>query len=178
MLLFLLWSLTDQWWTCCNVFSVKVCIPFNEFQFSVAWSYTDWCAHSNATALTVDSIITVLRGIGWSRICRYILNLPDSKCDETRKQFSNNEDRVRAGVKEWMLRDPVTSWRRLIHQLYDYSEAGHIVHYAEELTGMYTTWCMGIAQARKSLLYMHMLQWRTGSRGRFMGTPLWAGPVH
>ena len=72
----------------------------------------------------MDSITPVLRGIGWSRVCRYILNLSDSKRDEIRKQFSNNEDRMRAGVKEWMLRDPVASWRRLIHQLYDYSEAG------------------------------------------------------
>jgi hypothetical protein len=48
---------------------------------------------------------------------------------------------VRAGVREWLLRDPLASWRRIIDQLYiirDKAErADSILHYAEELTGMY-----------------------------------------
>ena len=69
-----------------------------------------------------------------------IFNLPLSKQGEITKQFSSDDDRVRAGVREWLLRDPIASWRRLVDQLYFYSEserADSIVHYAEELTGMY-----------------------------------------
>ena len=47
---------------------------------------------------------------------------------------------MRAAVREWLLRDPLASWRRLIDQLYDNNEAERadsILHYAEELTGMY-----------------------------------------
>jgi hypothetical protein len=48
---------------------------------------------------------------------------------------------VRAGVREWLLRDPLASWRRIINQIYwEYYEierADSILHYAEELTGMY-----------------------------------------
>ena len=43
-------------------------------------------------------------------------------------------------MREWLLRDPLASWRRLIHQLYDNYKAERadgILHYAEELTGMY-----------------------------------------
>ena len=43
-------------------------------------------------------------------------------------------------MREWLLRDPLASWRRLINQIYIYDKverAGSILHYAEELTGMY-----------------------------------------
>ena len=69
-----------------------------------------------------------------------IFNLPLSKQGEITKQFSSDDDRVRAGVREWLLRDPIASWRRLVDQLYRVDEAERadsIVHYAEELTGMY-----------------------------------------
>ena len=69
-----------------------------------------------------------------------IFNLPLSKQGEITKQFSSDDDRVRAGVREWLLRDPIASWRRLVDQLYRVDEverADSIVHYAEELTGMY-----------------------------------------
>ena len=88
----------------------------------------------------MDNITTVLRGIDWGRVCIIILHLPDSKYAEITKQFSSDDDRVRAGVREWLLRDPIASWRRLIDQLYRKHEAERadsIVHYAEELTGMY-----------------------------------------
>ena len=88
----------------------------------------------------MDNITTVLRGVDWGRVGRYILRLPNSKRDEITKQFSSDDDRVRTGVREWLLRDPIASWRRLIEQLYTYRKAERadsIVHYAEELTGMY-----------------------------------------
>ena len=43
-------------------------------------------------------------------------------------------------MREWLLRDPLASWRRLIDQLYWQDEAERAdsnLHYAEELTGMY-----------------------------------------
>ena len=88
----------------------------------------------------MDNITTVLRGIDWGKVGQLILDLPDSKYVEITKQFSSDDDRVRAGVREWLLRDPIASWRRLVNQLYirDESErADSIVHYTEELTGMY-----------------------------------------
>ena len=45
-----------------------------------------------------------------------------------------------AAVREWLLRDPLASWRRIIDQLYNWNkgdQADSILHYAEELTGMY-----------------------------------------
>ena len=66
--------------------------------------------------------------------------LPNSKYSEITEQFSSDDDRVRAGVREWLLRDPLASWRRVIDMLYISGEAERadsILHYAEELTGMY-----------------------------------------
>ena len=151
-------------WILCIVF-VKVCVLLNQVNsiaVSVALSYTDWCVHSNATALTVDNITSTLNGIGWETIGFYILNLPYSKYDEITKQFSSDDDRTRAAVREWLLRDPLASWRRLIDQLYFWGEAERadsILHYAEELTvtGMYMISIMIMihtnAQGRKSLVY-------------------------
>ena len=48
-------------------------------------------------------------------------------------------------MREWLLRDPLASWRRLIDQLYVWGEAERtdsILHYTEELTGMYMTMIM------------------------------------
>ena len=93
----------------------------------------------------MDNITTVLRGIDWWRVGRDILYLPDSKYNEITRQFSSNDDRVRAGVREWLLCDPIASWRRLVDRLYEWYEserADSIVHYAEELTGMYTIMIM------------------------------------
>ena len=107
---------------------------------SVTLSYTNWCVHSNATALTVDNITSNLNGIDWWKIGRDVLRLPKSKFNEITKQFSGDDDRLRAGVREWLLRDPLASWRRLIDMLYHYNEAERadsILYYTEELIGMY-----------------------------------------
>ena len=112
----------------------------NSSAASVALSYTDWRVHSNATALTVDNITSALNGIDWWTVGRDILRLPNSKFNEITKQFSSDDDKLRAGVREWLLRDPLASWRRLIDMLYHYNKAERadsILHYAEELIGMY-----------------------------------------
>ena len=81
-----------------------------------------------------------MAGLDWKTIGHYILDLPYSKCDEIEKQFSSYKERVEAVVREWLLRDPLASWRRLIDRLYiwdEFDQADSILHYAEELTGMY-----------------------------------------
>ena len=100
------------------------------------------CSLSTATALTISNVTTALAGIHWRNIGVYILDLPGSKCDEISSQCSTDEERVGALVREWMLRDPLASWRRIIHKLHWYgvSDKKHtlgdsILHYAEELTG-------------------------------------------
>ena len=121
---------------------VKLGVP-NELQCTEALSYTDWYAHSNATALTVNNITNTLNGIAWSTIGWGILDLPESKYEQIEKQFSSDEERVSAGVREWLLQDPLASWRKLINELYVMKDtkyntlADSILHYAEELTGMY-----------------------------------------
>ena len=88
----------------------------------------------------MNNITNTLNGISWWTIGIGILRLPDSKFDEITKQFSSDADRVRAGVREWLLRDPLASWRRLIRRLYiqdKADQADSILHYTEELTGMY-----------------------------------------
>ena len=128
----------------CIVFVNLVCVSLNQVTSSaasVALSYTDWCVHSNATALTVDNITSTLNGIldRWT-IGYNILRLPLSKYHEITKQFFKKDDRMRAAAREWLLRDPLASWRRLINQIYIYDKverADSILHYAEELTGMY-----------------------------------------
>ena len=103
-------------------------------------SHTDWYALCNAAALTVSNITSTLdlAGIDWRKIGEAILDLPESKCDEISSQCSTDEERTAALVREWLLRDPLASWRRIIDNLYfwDYGTQGDsIVHYAEELTG-------------------------------------------
>ena len=122
------------------IYQCESVFQINSSEASVPLSYTDWCVHSNATALTVDNITSALNGIDWRIIGQLILKLPDSKYDEIMKQFSGADDRVRAAVREWLLHDPLASWRRLIDQLYDEDEAERadsILHYAEKLTGVY-----------------------------------------
>ena len=124
-----------------------------------------------ATALTVDNITGALKGIGWGTIGQYIFHLPNSKHREIAQQFSSADDRVRVGAMEWLLRDPLASWRRLIHQLYAWDvaeQADSILHYTEELTGMcmikimiyialHHMICIENAQGRKSLVYIQWL---------------------
>jgi hypothetical protein len=96
----------------------------------------------NAPALTVSNITSTLAGIDWREIGIGILGLPGSTCDELSSQCSTDEERTAALVREWLLRDPLASWRRIICELHGYgvstkehSLGDNIVHYAEELTG-------------------------------------------
>ena len=73
-------------------------------------------------------------------IIECIFQLPQPKYKEITEQFPTDDERVAAAAREWLLRDPLASWRRIIDQLYFYGEgdrADSILHYTEELTGMY-----------------------------------------
>ena len=124
------------------IYVISVCDPH---QCSSTDDF-DMLSLSTATALTVSNVTTALAGIPWRKVGERILGLPRSKCDEISSQCSTDEERVGALVREWMLRDPLASWRRICDQIYDTSDwsvdvddvvADRILHYAEELTGMY-----------------------------------------
>ena len=105
---------------------------------------------SNATALTVNNIVQELRGVDLFYVDdddNHILRIPPDKLAELRSAHHSTDEREAAVVREFLLRDPLASWRRIIYQLDEwaryYSEYHHysdvadrIRHYAEELTGM------------------------------------------
>ena len=100
-----------------------------------------WLFSLNDTALTVNNIIEAIQGLDWRKFGR-TLYIPDSKLDEISQEYVTDKQRETAVVRYWLLRDPLASWRRIIHELYlddEEEQADRIHHYAEELTGMYTT---------------------------------------
>ena len=95
----------------------------------------------NDTALTVNNIIEAIQGLDWRKFGT-TLYIPDSKLDEISQEYVTDKQRETAVVRYWLLWDPLASWRRIIHELYlddEEERADRIRHYAEELTGMYTT---------------------------------------
>ena len=108
---------------------------------------------SNATALTVNNIVQELRGVDLFNISTYfypaqnILGIPDTQLAELQSAHHSTDEQEAAVVRYWLLRDPLASWRRIIHHVdcwAGYSGYGHysdiadrIRHYAEELTGMF-----------------------------------------
>ena len=105
------------------------------------------CSYSNTTALTVQNIIEGLRGVDlFNVVGGNIFDIPSAKLDELKAAHHSTDQQEAAVVRYWLLRDPLASWRKIIHQLderADYSGCGHysdiadrIRHYAEELTVM------------------------------------------
>ena len=78
-----------------------------------------------------------------------ILGHSAAQLAELQSAHHSTDEQEAAVVRYWLLRDPLASWRRIIHQLdlwagyYGYSYghysdiADRIRHYAEELTGMF-----------------------------------------
>ena len=76
-----------------------------------------------------------------------ILGIPGAKLAELQSSHHSTDEQEAAVVQYWLLRDPLASWRRIIHQLDEW--AGHpgcghysdiadrIRHYAEELSGIF-----------------------------------------
>ena len=98
----------------------------------------------HAKALTVENIRRAVQGL--DLITLYcLLWIPFSKQGEISRGCQTDSEREAAVIRYWLTMDPLASYRRLINQLYEYGEldrADRIRHYAEELTGMYTTWCV------------------------------------
>ena len=93
-----------------------------------------------APPLSVDNVVQALKAISaeWRQV-GYRLYIPDvvQQCIES--EHSTDMERLHALVHWWLLRDPLTSWRRLIHRLdndHDYTGvADSFRAYAEELPG-------------------------------------------
>ena len=76
----------------------------------------------------------------WRDVCIRLF-IPMTVLDDIERDYSSDEERLRSGVRYWLLRDPYASWRRLIGQLYigkDFCGVGDTLvqkGYAEELSG-------------------------------------------
>ena len=76
----------------------------------------------------------------WRLVCRE-LYIPVDVLDHIESQWSSDEERLRSGIRYWLLRDPYASWRRLINRLYHDEDligvADTLVQkgHAEELSG-------------------------------------------
>ena len=106
----------------------------------------------NATALTVNNIVQKLRGVDLFQVNRIInktiLGIPRAQLAELKSAHHSTDEQEAAVVRYWLLRDPLASWRRIIHQLDEWADysyirncysdiADRIRHYAEELPGMF-----------------------------------------
>ena len=76
-----------------------------------------------------------------------LLTIPFSKLCELKSAHLSTDEKEAAVVRYWLLRDPLASWRRIIHQLDEWADYGYghcsdiadrIRHYAEELNGKNT----------------------------------------
>ena len=84
--------------------------------------------------------MAVLKRLSWEDVGDDILFIPYSKINAIERECSTDEERLRVGVRYWLLRHPYASWRSIIWQL-DQNEhhalADTIRSYAEKLTGEY-----------------------------------------
>ena len=75
-----------------------------------------------------------------------VLGIPGAQLAELQASHHSTDEQEAAVVRYWVLRDPLASWRRIIHQLDEWADipgyghysdiADRIRHYAEELTGI------------------------------------------
>ena len=82
--------------------------------------------------------MAVLETLPWKHVGGE-LYVPKSKLDAIASENSTDRQRLAAVIRYWILRDPIASWRRLIHRL-DYNSkwrdvADRIRKYAEKQTG-------------------------------------------
>ena len=90
----------------------------------------------------MENVATILEQLSLYDV-RYMLYIPRAKLAAIKSEFSTDKERLRALIQYWLLRDPYTSWRRLIIRLdyrSEYSEVAtaaaiSIRNYAEKLTG-------------------------------------------
>ena len=90
----------------------------------------------------MENVVKALESLTqqWRVVCEE-LYIPRAVLDRIQRECSSDEERLRSGIRYWLLRDPYASWRRLITRLYRYKDyhgvADTLVQkgYAEELSG-------------------------------------------
>ena len=91
-----------------------------------------------APPVSVENVMAVLETLPWIYVGDY-LHVPISKRDAIASENSTDRQRLAAVIRYWILRDPYTSWRSLIHMLDCNSKwhdvADRIRKYAEKQTG-------------------------------------------
>lgn len=96
--------------------------------------------------LTTSNVMIVVKKVEkwWGYMSlSYCLNIPESKQEEIRARFQDEEDQKRETVSYWINTDPLASWRRLITALDEIEEtelADSIRSNAEPLTGTLLFW--------------------------------------
>ena len=93
--------------------------------------------------LTPSNVMRALReleeGKWWEGGLGYFLRIPQSKMTEIKQNFPNTMDQKKQFIYYWMQKDPLATWRRLIHALDMMREtklADSIRSNAEPLTGI------------------------------------------
>ena len=97
-----------------------------------------------APPLSVDNVVQALKALSalWRDVGDW-LYIPKAAQQHIESEYSTDVECLRALVRCWLLRDPLASWRRLIHQLdlgsdflLDFAGVADGVRaYAEELPG-------------------------------------------
>lgn len=72
-----------------------------------------------APPLSIDVVMGALESLSdkWRYVGKEILHIPDSVLDSVELEHSSDAERLRAGVRYWLLRDPLASWRKLVYML-------------------------------------------------------------
>lgn len=72
-----------------------------------------------APPLSVDKVVSVLESFThkWRYVGEGLLQIPDKALKVIESEQSSDAERLRAAVRYWLLRDPLASWRKLIHML-------------------------------------------------------------
>ena len=75
-----------------------------------------------APPLSVDVVATALESLTrwWRDLGKNALYIPDTVLDGFKSEYSSDAERLRGAVRYWLLRDPLASWRKLIHELDDW----------------------------------------------------------
>ena len=96
-----------------------------------------------APPLSVDTVTHALESLThrWRDVGGRDLRIPTTILDGIQSDHSSDAERLRSCIRYWLLRDPIASWRRLIHELDDWDKedyntvANGIRKYAKKLQG-------------------------------------------
>ena len=104
-----------------------------------------------APPLSVDSVMAVLGGVAYKWMdVGVLLHIPDATLSYIDGECKDDLERLRRVVRYWLLKDPSTSWGRLIYELYYTNDddlvdvANTIKEYAEKLTGQHILYLLNL----------------------------------